>query len=180
MDGLIARVEIIIISHGDQNSNWSKITEYQVLLCFIRLPWVWALTVQILILNLCNQDHFSKKIPTNRIARSHFFQLCSAWCAGNNNIIIIIIIIIRYKVQVTFQRYKQKLTNAHKNKAFLTLIFNCHPKNHSVYILSLLSTFASIILSRAEGVCTKMDPATGLPKQIFHKKYKKQHKVGRT
>ena len=83
MDGLIARVEIIIISHGDQNSNWSKITEYQVLLCFIRLPWVWAPTVQILILNLCNQDHFSKKIPTNRIARSHFFQLCSAWCAGN-------------------------------------------------------------------------------------------------
>ena len=36
-----------------------------------------------------------------------------------------------------------------------------------------------VILPRAEGVCTKMDPATGLPKQTFQKKYKKEHKVGR-
>ena len=42
-----------------------------------------------------------------------------------------------------------------------------------------LLIFSSTTFPRAEGVCTVKDPATGLPKQTYEKKYKKEHKVGR-
>ena len=134
MDNLIATVEIIIISHGDQNSNWSKITEYQVLWCLIRLPWVWAPPVQILIQKFCKQNHFSKKIPTKRIARSHFFQLCSAWCAGNIA-----------KIQQIDKRAQQN-TNItrrflHWDGYYAGCIFKWHPKNYPVSALSIVNLY---------------------------------------